>query len=73
MFGRHGVARHERPGRRAGHDLAAIGFRVLLRDYGARLGAMIVDRIKAGPLPPPIQELWAMTLSPGGSDLSLVE
>lgn len=74
-------------GLRPGHDLAAIGFRenrviehltpaltcfrVSLRDYGARLGAMIVDRIKAGsgPPSPAIQELWAMTLSPGGSDL----
>lgn len=48
-------------------------FRVSLRDYGARLGAMIVERIKAGPSSPAIQELWAMTLSPGGSDLPPVE
>ena len=76
-------------GLRPGRDLAVIGFRenrvtdhlvpaltcfrVSLRDYGARLGAMIVDRIRADPSPPAIQELWAMTLSPGGSDLPLVE
>ena len=74
-------------GLRPGHDLAVVGFRenrvtehltpaltcfrVSLRDYGARLGTMIMDRIKAGSgLPsPPTQDLWALTLSPGGSDL----
>ena len=76
-------------GLRPGHDLAVIGFRenrvtghlmpalscfrVSLRDYGARLGATIVGRIKAGPSWLAIQELWAMTLSPGGSDPPLVE
>ena len=70
---RRAVARHLADGF-TGHLTPALTcFRVSLRDYGARLGAMIVERIKAGPSSPAIQELWAMTLSPGGSDFPLVE
>ncbi|MFC0407210.1 substrate-binding domain-containing protein [Roseomonas elaeocarpi] len=73
-------------GLRPGRDLAVIGFRenqvvahldpaltcfrFSLREYGARLGEIMVGRIKAAdPSRPPVQELWPMTLRPGGSDM----
>ena len=64
-----------------GRDLAVIGYRanpvteflsppltcfdVSLGEYGARIGALIADRIAGGP---PRQEVWPMSLHPGASD-----
>ena len=71
----HGVA--------PGHDLAVIGFRenpvcehlepaltcfqVSLEDYGRRLGELVLERLSPAP-PPPVGEVWPMTLVPKESD-----
>lgn len=71
----HGVA--------PGHDLAVIGFRenpvcehldpaltcfrLSLEDYGRRLGELVLERLSPAP-PPPVGEVWPMTLVPKESD-----
>ena len=68
-------------GLRPGRDLAMIGFRqnqvirhlepvltcfeLSLKDYGARLGAMVIERMEAGTAP---QVLWPVTLGRGDTD-----
>jgi DNA-binding LacI/PurR family transcriptional regulator len=79
-----GLYRHLRAnGVEPGRDLAVIGFRenpvcehltpsltcfhVSLEHYGRRLGELVLDRLAPVP-PPPVGELWPMTLVPKDSD-----